>query len=423
MDYLLIRNFLIALLIGALVGMEREKKKVQEAPETRGLRSFILIAEAGAISAWLSLKLAIPWIFVATLISAMVLILSGYVLPPRETRGDYGMTTEIASLVTFLLGGMTLFGYPELAVALGIIASLILAYKEPLHGLVAKIGTDDLSAILKLLVATFIVLPFLPDRPVDPLGALNPYSLWFLVILISGLSLVGYVAVRWLGPKRGTAITGLAGGLVSSTAVTLSFSKRSREKGSQTAGAALATGILLAWGIMFVRVVIEVAVVHLPLVRSVLFPFAAMAITATLVAALIYRGMGRVSPGPVSQEEVSLKNPFSLTSAVRFALFFALVLVLVKLAERYFPGQGIYGVAALAGLTDVDAITLSMAQSVRQGGSAPTAVTAITLAAITNTLVKTGIVLLLSQGGLRKRILFGSLAIFAAGVGALLIFK
>lgn len=421
LDFTLIRSFLIAFFIGALVGMEREKKKEKEGSEARGIRTFILIAEAGAVSAWLSVELALPWIFVSALFSVALLILAGYVLPKRETA--YGLTTEIASLVVFLLGGLPLFGHPEVAVALAIATSVVLAYKKPLHGLIAKIGTDDVYAILKLAAATFIVLPLLPDRAVDPLGALNPYSLWWLVILISSLSLVGYVAVRWLGPAHGAMVTGLAGGLVSSTAVTLSFAKQGREEGAGGKGGALAAGILVAWAIMFARVVIEVAIVHPPLVRQVVYPFAAMGGVAFLVAALIYWGSIRKDPsGPVAAQEVKLKNPFNLTSAMRFALFFALILIVVKLAEKYLPPQGMYGVAALAGITDVDAITLSMAKFAREGGSPPIAVTAIAIASFVNTAVKGGIVITLAVGATRTKVLIGALSILAAGMISLWIF-
>ncbi len=414
MDYTPLRDFLIALFIGALVGIERERRKAEEGSEIRGLRSFILIAEAGAISAYLSLKASLPWIFPASLIAMVLVVLAGYVLAKRPVGGSYGLTTEIASVVVFLLGGMALFGHPAMAVALAIATSVVLAYKDPLHGLVAKIGTEDLYAILKLLVATFIVLPILPDRTVDPLGALNPYKLWLLVILISGLSLVGYVAIRWLGQRRGAAVTGLAGGLVSSTAVTLFFAKSSREEGGKRGGGGIFTGILLAWAVMFVRVLIEVAVVHRPLVREIIYPFAAMTVAAAALAALAYRRKPEKGSSG-SQVEVPLKNPFSLASAIRFAFFFALVLVAVKLAQRYLPGAGMYGIAALAGSTDVDAITLSMSGFAREGGDSAIATIAITIAALVNTSVKAGIVAVLGSPEMRIRILLGTAVILAVG--------
>ena len=222
-------DFTIALFIGALVGIEREKKQAEEQRGIGGLRTFLLFAEAGAVAAWLSLRLATPWIFVGVGMLVVATVIAGYWAWVRKHPDDIGLTTEMAAIVVYLLGGLTLAGDPGLAVALAIATSAILAFKQPLHGAVDRIGWDDIYAALKLLIATFIVLPVLPDRPLDPWGALNPYRMWWLVVLISGLSLVGYVATRWLGTGRGIPITGLFGGLVSSTAVTLTFARRSAE--------------------------------------------------------------------------------------------------------------------------------------------------------------------------------------------------
>src|SRR5262249_5624712 len=164
-----------------------------------------------------------------------------------------------------LLGAMTTLGYRELAVALGVVTAAVLAYKQPLHWLVEKLNWDDIFARLRLLIATFIVLPPLPNPSVDPWGALNPYTLWLLVLLISSLSLIGYVGSRWLGADRGIVLTGLTGGLVSSTAVTLSFARHSREDGRTATCYTLACGLLLAWCVMFGRVIVEAAAVNRPL--------------------------------------------------------------------------------------------------------------------------------------------------------------
>ena len=275
---------------------------------------------------------------------------------------DLGITTEIAALAVCLLAGLTLLGHRDLAIMLAVVAGAVLAYKRSLHGMVEKIGWDDVFAGLRLALATFVVLPLLPYEAVDPWGALKPYSLWLLVILISSLSLIGYVATIWLGNQRGAAVTGLAGGLVSSTAVTLSFSRQSRDKSSRIPDFALASGILLAWGIMFVRVVIEVLVVNAPLVPRLLVPFTAMGVASAALAWVFYLRAGKPEDEQGTAREVPLKNPFSLTAAAKFGAFFAVVLLVVKLVQNYFPGEGFYVVAALAGLTDVDAITLSMAE-------------------------------------------------------------
>jgi uncharacterized membrane protein (DUF4010 family) len=420
-DDLPFREFAIALLIGALIGVEREKK--QETDELGrgigGLRTFLLFAEAGAVAAWLSARLDTAWIFVGGGLFVTALVTAGYLAWVWTRRADVGLTTEIAAVVTYLLGGLATAGSAELAVALAIVTSAILAFKEPLHGVVERIGREDLYAGLKLLIASFIVLPVLPDRAVDPWGALNPYEMWLLVILISGLSLLGYAATRWLGSGRGIPITGLFGGLVSSTAVTLSFARRSSEERADAGiQSSLAAGILIAWLVMFVRVGVEVAVVHPPLLRMLSLPLGVLGLASAALAAFAYL---RSDKAAAAASDVPLRNPFSLTSAMRFAAFFALVLLVVKLVETYAPGRGLYGVAALAGLTDVDAITLSMAQGARSGSvAAPTAVGAIVVAALSNTLVKLGFVLALGADAL-KRQLGVATAVIAGAAGAALI--
>ena len=266
-----VENFGTALLIGALIGIEREKRKSLEVkPGIGGLRTFILIALLGATAGWMADTLRMPWLLVAALLVVGASVLAGYVIAARQDPDSLGLTTESAAIVVCLLGAMSTLGYRELAVALGIVTAAVLAYKQPLHGLVGRIGWDDIFAGLRLLIATFIVLPLLPDRTIDPWDVLNPYSLWLLVLLISSLSLIGYVATRWLGADRGTVLTGLTGGLVSSTAVTLAFARQSRADSRTATAYALACGMLLAWSIMFGRVIAEVLVVNRAIVVQVL---------------------------------------------------------------------------------------------------------------------------------------------------------
>ena len=318
----------------------------------------------------------------------------------------------------FLLGAMVMFGYEPLAIGLSVVTAAVLAYKQPLHGFVEKLGWDDVYAGVRLLIATFIALPLLPNEPVDPWGALNPYKLWLLVILISSLSLVGYVLTRLLGPSRGVALTGLAGGLASSTAVTLSFAKEGRDN-PQIANA-LACGILLAWGVMFVRVLVLVAVVNRPLLVPLLIPFVVMAVVVAGFAAWLYYRDGSMDKAASAKGEVAVKNPFSLTAAAKFAALFAVVLLAVKIVQQTMPPSGLYAVAALSGLVDVDAITLSMAELAKTG-EAQVAVVAIVIAALSNTLVKCGMAVVLAGPALSKPILIATAATLLAGPVAVLL--
>ncbi len=403
-------GFALALGLGALIGIERERKKRAELG-TGGLRTFVLLAEAGAIAAWLSRAQQSSWIFVGigALVTAVIVV--GYLMEVRARPDSIGLTTEIAGLVTYLLGGLVLFGESELAVALAIATAAILAFKEPLHGLVGRIGSDDLQAVLKLLLATFVVLPVLPNRALDPWGVLNPYAMWWLVILISALSLAGYAGTRLFGAEHGLVLTGLAGGLVSSTAVTLGFARQSRER-AQGEPDSMAAGLLLAWTVMFVRVGVTVAFVHRPLLGPLLVPLGAMAIVSLAAALMHYLRAGR---GRTRAPDVPLKNPFRLTASIRFALFFAAMLLLVELVRRELPASGILIVAALAGLTDVDAITLSLAEQARGGSPIPLLAVAIATAALANTVVKCGLVVVLGSPALRARVVLATVLILASG--------
>lgn len=423
LDFATLRNFAIALLIGAMVGVEREKRRLSEGSSgVGGLRTFIVMAQVGALAAWLGREIGTPWLFPAAILAAAGTLIAAYVANVRASPDTVGMTTEIAALEVCLLGGACTLGYPELAVVLGVVTAAVLAYKQPLHGLVEKLGWDDIFAGLRLLIATFIVLPLLPNRTLDPWQSINPYALWLLVILISGLSLVGYVATRWLGPGRGAAVTGVTGGLVSSTAVTLSFARRSRDFRGSHSVSALACGVLLAWTVMCARILVEIAVVHPRLLAVAWPPFVAMGGVGLVAAWLFFRGSGPPTRGDGVADDVPLRNPFSLREACRFALLFAAVLLAVHLVERYAPAGGVYVVALLAGITDVDAITLSLADKARQGGDPAVAVQAIFLAAAANTAVKAGLVAALGSVALRTRVAAATMVMLAAGAAALWLF-
>lgn len=423
LDLATLGDFATALLIGALVGIEREKRSGDgsDLATIGGLRTFILVAAFGALAGWLAATQQALWFVGLALSIIAAAVITGYVLSARQRPGSLGLTTEFAALVVCLLAALVMLGQRELSVALAIVTAAVLAYKQPLHGLVERIGWDDVFAGLRLLLATFVILPLLPDRALDPWGALNPRALWMLVLLISSLSLVGYIATRWLGAQHGAAATGFAGGMVSSTAVTLAFARQSHLERGAWVGPALAAGILIAWSVMFARVLIEVLVVNPSLVPRVLVPFTAMAVVAGVAAWLLFRrGQAARVDGGAPVEAVEVKNPFSLTEAAKFAAFFAVVLVVVKGVQLHFPGEGIYLVAALAGLTDVDAITLSMAEYAKTG-DATVAVAAIVIAALTNTVVKIGMVMTLGSRELRGPVLLGGVGLLIAGGGTLLL--
>lgn len=420
MDLTLVRDFTVALFIGVLVGIDREQRKHDPAfGGVGGLRTFILLAEAGALAAWLALRTQSPAVFMAGAVLAVSILGMGYWWHARTVAGAPGVTTLVAGLVVFLLGGAVIYGSGQLAVALAIVTSAVLAYREPLHRMVGAIGRDDLYAGLKLLAASFIVLPVVPNHPVDPWGALNPYKIWLLVVLISGLSLAGYVVARLLGPEKGTPLTGLAGGLVSSTVVTLEFARRSRQPvDADSTTDALAAGVLLAWSVMVGRVMVIVAAVYRPLLAPLL-PGLLILGGATLVVALYWWRKAAGKARRFSSAGLPVKNPFNLTSALKFAGLFGVILVVVKVVEASQSGGGMWLVAVVAGLTDVDAITLSMSELVRGGGDAKLGVGAILVAALSNTLFKAGLVAALGSSQLRRKILVSAAFVAAAALVAL----
>jgi len=415
----LARSFLAALLIGILVGIEREKKRHAEPSHTiGGIRTHALLALTGGAAAWLARELQFGWIFVVVLGSVGAMAVASHIRRGRDGQDEApGLTSEIAAMAVVLLGAMAVVGNQALAVALGVTVSAVLAYKQPLHALVERVGIEDILAVIKLLIASVIVLPLVPDEVIDPWHAINPYQLWLLVVLISALSLAGYVGMRWLGPARGTAITGLAGGLVSSTATTLSFARDSRTAAPFASGDAISAGILLAWLVMFLRVTVIVAIVNRQLLEVVWPPLLVMALVTGALAARHYLA-GAAAATATADHPIVVKNPFSLSAAIRFGALFAVVLVVVKLAQQHLPSAGLYAVSALAGAADVDAIVLSLASDGQSAPGTEQAAWALLLALLANTVVKVAIVVLLGRGPVRRHVAIASVIICATGGAA-----
>jgi len=418
LDLITIRNFAIAILIGALIGIEREKRRDTE-QMIGGLRTFILLAMVGAIGGWLAdtYQSFVPLLVVLGI--ACVTVIAGFLMDASSREGQLGLTTELAAVAVTLLGGFATLGQPELAVGLGIVTAAVLAFKQPLHGLIDKLGWDDIFAGLRLLIASFIVLPLLPDEALDPWQALNPRQLWLFVVLISALSMVGYIATRWLGTGRGAAITGITGGLVSSTATTLAFSRQSRDLGKSAAAQALVSGTLLAWAIMFARIMMVSFAVNPALVWRLAPPVAAMSLATLAIVAILHLRHRSTAKGKAGPANLVISTPFSLTQAAKFGLLYAAILLLVKIVGEFHEGEGLYLVAAIAGSTDVDAITLSMSQYAR-AGAPEIAGTAIVIAAIANTIAKGGIAAVIGSADYRRKLLVATGIISAVGVAAVI---
>jgi uncharacterized membrane protein (DUF4010 family) len=301
-------------------------------------------------------------------------------------------------------------------VVLGIATTAILAGRERLHAAVGALARDDVEAGLKLLFATFIVLPLLPDSPLDPWGAIVPYTVWALAVLTSTLSLAGYAATRWLGATRGLLVTAALAGLVSSTALTLAYARRSRVE--PALAGPLAVGILVAWGVMSARVLVEVAIVNPAMLVDVVLPMAGMMVTGGGAALILHLSAGSsTAPGG----EVELRNPFSLTEATKFTAMFAAVLLGVAIADAYLPDTWLYGVAALAGASDVDAVTLSMASLGQDPAQRQLAAGGVLVGVASNTVTKASVVVAMADPALRVRVGIATAALVIAALFGLFV--
>ena len=301
-----------------------------------------------------------------------------------------GATTEFMGLLAFLFGALAALGYVIPAATFAVVATLLLSIKAPLHRLAEAIQEDEIYAILKFGVVSVIVLPLLPNRVFGPLKVLNPRLIWWVVVLISALSMVGYVLMRFLGARQGIAVTGLLGGIASSTAATFGLSNQARTEGAPLARY-FALGITIASTIMFVRVYIITTVIDAPLARALTLPIAFPFLVGVGIAIFLWlrKESGR-------EAALHVKNPMDLWSAIKFGLMFAAVMFVSKAGYKYFGSSGIYTAGVLAGLVDLDAFTISAAQLARDSILAPnTANASILVACATNTLVKGGIAVVL----------------------------
>lgn len=405
-------RFGLALVIGGLVGMQREHAEGGKGELFAGVRTFALFALAGASAALLAEVLAHPWAFLVLLAVVGLLIVVSHGI--SAWRGAVGLTTEMAALLTFLLGAFCYWGMVELAGALGVTVTVLLSFKGELRRFAQQLTRSDVLAALKLAVITAIVLPLLPNQTfgAPPWDAFNPHRVWLMVVLVSGVGFAGYVLMKRLGSGKGIGLTGFIGGLVSSTAVTLSFSHRGRREGGLAR--ALALGIVAAWTVMFGRMLVVVAVVNVDLLPRSAIPMAVAGLVGVLYSLILLRA---ARDGEAAALEV--EAPFELGPAIRFGLLYAGILIAARAAHLYLGNTGVYLSSVVAAVADVDAITLTMAELGRSGGGVDpvTAGRAIVVAAMANTLVKGGIVVALGGRSLRRAIVPVVAAMLAAGIG------
>lgn len=396
---ILFQRFGIALVLGLIIGIEREKEKSEA---FAGIRTFPLISLMGCTTAMIS-QLFIPWTFAAAFAALAALVIAAHI---HASRVRTGITTEVAALLVFVFGGLVWWEMIPLAAALSFVTVLLLATKEPLEKISQKIGQQDIAAALQFGLITLIILPVLPDRTFGPLDVLNPHTVWLMVVLIAGINFIGYILIKILGARQGIVLAGILGGIGSSTAVTLSFTARSKKE--DNLAPLLALGTVIASSIMFIRVLIEAFTVNPAVGRILLVPIISAGTAGLVCCALVWLFWLKSLGSPSEKEDIKTANPFELWPAILFGLLFAVILFLSKGAQVLFGTSGIYLSSIVTGLTDVDPITLSLSNLA--GGTITDTVAArgITLAALANTFVK----MLITFTGAPKLIRF-SLPIFS----------
>ncbi|HET9211692.1 MAG TPA: MgtC/SapB family protein, partial [Thermoanaerobaculia bacterium] len=394
----------VALGLGLLVGLQRERMDSAIA----GIRTFALITVLGAVAAQLG-EVFGGWVVAVGLLAVAGLVTAGNLARMPQGKADPGQTTEFAALVMYGIGAWVVVGSMAQAVVLGGVVALLLQLREPLHQFAGKIGEKDIKAIMQLVLIALVILPLLPDRAFGPYGVLNPYQVWWMVVLIVGISLLGYVAYKLFGLQAGTVAAGILGGIISSTATTVSYARRTKEDPGISRLAALV--VMIASAVTFIRVMAEIAVVAHGSFLVLAPPLAAMfgvMVVLSSAAWLIDRHAAQEPPEPA--------NPAELKSALLFGALYAAVLLASAFARDRFGTAGLYAVAAFSALTDVDAFVLSTSRlvdgrhlAVEDGWRA------ILLAILVNLVFKAAIVAFLGSRRMLGRVAVLFTAALAAG--------
>jgi uncharacterized membrane protein (DUF4010 family) len=399
-----IQQLAVSFGLGLLLGLERERSESSIA----GIRTFPFISLLGTICAQISVA-AGGWIIGAGLAALAVILVTANLAKLRAGEIDPGITTEVAALLLYALGALIVVGDLTVAVVIGGVMAVLLHLKQPLHTFAKEIGKNDMHAIMQFVILTLIILPVLPNKKYGPYEVWNPFKIWLMVVLIVGLSLGGYVAFKYLGARAGTLLGGILGGLISSTAATFSFARRAASETSLAPLAALV--IMIAACVSLARVLVEIAAVASGSFPDLAPPLAVLLAVCCIIAGAMYLLSRKQQHVRMSEQ----KNPAEIKSAVIFGAVYALVLLAVAAAKERFGEAGLYVVAAISGLTDMDAITLSVAGQTGSGSiDAKSGWRFIMVAALANFVFKFGIVATLAPRELTARVA----AAFGCAVGA-----
>lgn len=400
------QNLAAALLMGFVIGLERGWSKREEGEGKRfaGLRTFMLISLFGGLAAVLYESVGELPLYLS--FAALALVLAAVVVRSyNASHNDQGVTTVIAVLIAFSLGVLAGLDHFEVAAASAVVTAVILGMKQPLHRWLQDIERHELDAAFKLLVISVVVLPILPDKGYGPWAALNPYKIWWMVVLISAISFAGYFAIKWTAPGKGVLLTALLGGLASSTAIAVSFARMG--KGHKELARLLSVGAAASAAMMLPRILLVSAVLSPTLALTLLPPLAAAGVAGAIMVRWLWPGAPKK---PLDLGELGTRS-FDFSVPIRFGLLLAVVFLLSEAARSYFGEQGLLLVAAIAGLTDVDAITLAAAHGLGADLSLSVSAGAIYIAATVNTLIKVAIV-----GGFGGRLMLQPMAMVCAAM-------
>lgn len=404
-----------ALAVGLVIGLERgwHDRELPEGGRVAGLRTFALTGLLGGVLGHLQPDFG-AWPLLGALLGLALLLTVSYARNAKLS-GNLSATTPVAMLLTLVLGAFAAHGNITLALSAAVVGAVLLDLKPTLHGWLRLIDHRELTASLQLLVLSMVILPYLPNTGLGPYAALNPYQLWWAVILIAGLSLTGHFAMRITGAQRGVLWTGILGGLASSTATTLALARYAREQPSLT-GAAVA-GTLASCGVMFFRMVVLLGVIQPALLSTF---GSALVITGVALLCIALWGWRKLDRTVVGEGAVGAMAPFDLGTALGFGVLLAVMSVLVPAAKQWLDTSGLYVLSAVSGLADVDAILISVARLHGAGGlSTGATVTALGLATLANMVAKVGIAWTTGGAQVGKSVVFGYLGAMASGAAVL----
>ncbi len=387
MEYDVVKSLIIAILLGFAIGMQRSMTYIYKGEQTfAGSRTFALIALAGYLSGWLQHYIS-GFIPVSMAVFGFLVGVSYFM--KVQTSKKWGMTTQVAAIVTFILGLMIRFGLENYAVFIGVLMIILLEIKPRLKKIESHISATDTDAVVLLLAMSFVVLPMLPDKMIGPYNLFNPYKTWLMAVIIAGISFVGYVAIKVLGQKHGVFLTGAAGGLISSTAVSISLSEMFQKRFDLLNN--YAGGIAIACTFMYFRVLFEAFVIHPQLALRLAPAYLGAAVSGLLFSYYLYI---HARSAKISIESSAItKNPLQLSEAIKFGILFGIIYGAIAFVQTRYGDIGVYIVSLFSGITDVDAITLSLSQlSVDNKLAQTAAMNGIVIASVTNSIVKLGIV-------------------------------